>query len=173
VLYSTGRQSPGLAYRGEARPQYGCASEQWRGKDTPSGHWELAGVPVRFVRGYFPKAEPCFLPQLKGEAATFSRMFIGLFHANETKKIPAGTRSSRCAPSRSAWQRGFRGPTRLPGALPLLSRRPLTEPIRRLQRLFNLLSRPTDAARRPLKKGAKTAGCPFEFVVSVFSAIRF
>src|SRR5690349_6099844 len=37
---ATGRQLPGLAYRGQIRPQYGCASEQSRGKDTPSGHWE-------------------------------------------------------------------------------------------------------------------------------------
>ena len=61
---ATGRQAPGLAYRGEARPQFGCASELSRGKDTPSGHWEIAGVPVRFDWGYFPKTEPCFPPDL-------------------------------------------------------------------------------------------------------------
>ena len=27
-----------------------------KGKDTPSGHWEIAGVPVPFEWGYFPKA---------------------------------------------------------------------------------------------------------------------
>jgi phosphopentomutase len=61
---ATGRQLPGLAYRGEASPQFGCASEQSRGKDTPSGHWEIAGVPVQFDWGYFPKREPCFPQQL-------------------------------------------------------------------------------------------------------------
>jgi phosphopentomutase len=61
---STGRRLAGLAYRGEARPQYGCASELSRGKDTPSGHWEIAGVPVRFDWGYFPETEPCFPPEL-------------------------------------------------------------------------------------------------------------
>ncbi|MGO7165331.1 phosphopentomutase, partial [Rhizobium johnstonii] len=25
-----------------------------RGKDTPSGHWEIAGTPVSFDWGYFP-----------------------------------------------------------------------------------------------------------------------
>src|SRR5262245_60940476 len=32
---------------------YGYAVEQSLGKDTPSGHWELAGVPVKFEWGYF------------------------------------------------------------------------------------------------------------------------
>ena len=61
---ATGRRLAGLAYRGEGRPQFGCASELSRGKDTPSGHWEIAGVPVRFDWGYFPKTEPCFPPEL-------------------------------------------------------------------------------------------------------------
>jgi phosphopentomutase len=61
---ATGRQLTGLAYRGEVRPQYGCACEISRGKDTPSGHWEIAGVPVPFDWGYFPKTDPCFPPEL-------------------------------------------------------------------------------------------------------------
>ena len=32
---------------------YACATEVSRGKDTPSGHWEIAGVPVQFEWGYF------------------------------------------------------------------------------------------------------------------------
>jgi phosphopentomutase len=43
---------------------YGYAVEQSMGKDTPSGHWELAGVPVRFEWGYFPNKTPCFPPEL-------------------------------------------------------------------------------------------------------------
>lgn len=39
---------------------YGYAVEQSLGKDTPSGHWELAGVPVTFAWGYFPNTIPCF-----------------------------------------------------------------------------------------------------------------
>lgn len=38
--------------------RYGSASELSRGKDTPSGHWEIAGVPVRFDWGYFPRSVP-------------------------------------------------------------------------------------------------------------------
>ena len=32
---------------------YGYAKELSSGKDTPSGHWEIAGVPVLFDWGYF------------------------------------------------------------------------------------------------------------------------
>lgn len=40
------------------RGRYGSASEVSHGKDTPSGHWEIAGVPVRFEWGYFPHTVP-------------------------------------------------------------------------------------------------------------------
>lgn len=36
---------------------WGYAVEQSAGKDTPSGHWELAGTRVPFEFGYFPKSE--------------------------------------------------------------------------------------------------------------------
>jgi phosphopentomutase len=45
---------------------YGYAVEQSFGKDTPSGHFELAGVPVLFDWGYFKEgaAGYCFPPPL-------------------------------------------------------------------------------------------------------------
>jgi len=43
---------------------YGYACERSSGKDTPSGHWELAGVPVLFDWGYFPDGPDCFPPEL-------------------------------------------------------------------------------------------------------------
>ena len=39
---------------------FGAATETSRGKDTPSGHWEMAGLPVTFDWGYFPDTEPAF-----------------------------------------------------------------------------------------------------------------
>ncbi len=39
---------------------WGAATEVSRGKDTPSGHWELAGVPVPWDWHYFPDTDPCF-----------------------------------------------------------------------------------------------------------------
>ncbi|WP_338668897.1 phosphopentomutase [Pseudodesulfovibrio methanolicus] len=42
------------------RGRFAAAREISRGKDTPSGHWELAGVPVTFDWGYFPPDYPSF-----------------------------------------------------------------------------------------------------------------
>ena len=39
---------------------YGHAVETSRGKDTPSGHWEIAGMPVDFEWGLFAETVPCF-----------------------------------------------------------------------------------------------------------------
>jgi phosphopentomutase len=57
---ASGRVPPGLDSDKALRGRYGCAMEVSKGKDTPSGHWELAGVPVPFDWGYFPRATPCF-----------------------------------------------------------------------------------------------------------------
>lgn len=43
---------------------YGAASELSNGKDTPSGHWEIAGTPVMFNWGYFPTEGDAFSPEL-------------------------------------------------------------------------------------------------------------
>src|SRR3954464_3489037 len=57
---ATGRVPPGLDGGTTPVGYYGCAAEVSKGKDTPSGHWELAGVPVIFDWGYFPRTIPCF-----------------------------------------------------------------------------------------------------------------
>ncbi|MGF1526532.1 MAG: phosphopentomutase [Candidatus Competibacterales bacterium] len=51
---------PGLAHRGPPRGAYGHAVEVSCGKDTPSGHWELAGQPVINPFTTFPATCPCF-----------------------------------------------------------------------------------------------------------------
>lgn len=43
---------------------HGAAQEVSSGKDTPSGHWEIAGLPVRFDWGYFPDTVPAFPSEL-------------------------------------------------------------------------------------------------------------
>ncbi|MER9865761.1 phosphopentomutase [Mesorhizobium sp. M0136] len=43
---------------------HGAAQEVSSGKDTPSGHWEIAGLPVRFDWGYFPDTLPAFPAEL-------------------------------------------------------------------------------------------------------------
>ena len=56
---SSGAIPPGLEGNGIAGA-YGAAAETSKGKDTPSGHWEMAGCPVEFDWGYFPHMQPCF-----------------------------------------------------------------------------------------------------------------
>jgi phosphopentomutase len=57
---SSGAIPPGLAHRGPVQGAFGHAAEQSAGKDTPSGHWEIAGLPVLQDWGYFPRRTPCF-----------------------------------------------------------------------------------------------------------------
>lgn len=57
---ATGETPVGLEFDGEYTGAYGCCSELSFGKDTPSGHWEMAGLPVEFDWGFFPKTQPCF-----------------------------------------------------------------------------------------------------------------
>ena len=44
--------------------RYGSASERSKGKDTPSGHWEMMGLPVDYDWGYFPRTIPTFPSKL-------------------------------------------------------------------------------------------------------------
>lgn len=44
--------------------QWGAATEVSKGKDTPSGHWELAGLPVPWDWYYFEKTESSFPAEL-------------------------------------------------------------------------------------------------------------
>ncbi len=68
-LLNAGQESSGDWPEGVDRPQeivgtYGFASELSSGKDTPSGHWEIAGVPVLFDWGYFSDREESFPKEL-------------------------------------------------------------------------------------------------------------
>ncbi len=57
---ATGTVPAGMATADEIVGIYGACAEESFGKDTPSGHWEMAGVPVRFDWGYFPPEYPSF-----------------------------------------------------------------------------------------------------------------
>ncbi|MFC0202330.1 phosphopentomutase [Paracoccus rhizosphaerae] len=62
VRLASGDDTPGLT----AEPQglWGAATETSPGKDTPSGHWEIAGVPVPWDWTYFPDRRPAFPPEV-------------------------------------------------------------------------------------------------------------
>ncbi len=57
---STGRWPAGFAAAPPISAAWGYAVERSRGKDTPSGHWEMAGLPVTFDWAYFPPGPPSF-----------------------------------------------------------------------------------------------------------------
>jgi phosphopentomutase len=62
IRLASGADAPGLG--GPVTGRWGAATEVSRGKDTPSGHWELAGVPVPWDWHYFPDTVPAFPPDL-------------------------------------------------------------------------------------------------------------
>lgn len=57
---ASGKIPAGMTIADKPNGFYGAASEISKGKDTPSGHWEIAGQPVSFDWGYFPREIPCF-----------------------------------------------------------------------------------------------------------------
>jgi phosphopentomutase len=61
---ATGSYPPGMPLPQKLYGLYGCANEISCGKDTPSGHWEIAGTPVTFDWGYFPTEGDAFPPEL-------------------------------------------------------------------------------------------------------------
>lgn len=65
---------------------WGVGREVSKGKDTPSGHWEIAGVPVPFAWGYFPQTIPTFPPDLIAEFVRRARLpgILGNKHASGT-----------------------------------------------------------------------------------------
>ncbi|WP_085297255.1 phosphopentomutase [Cognaticolwellia mytili] len=76
----------------EQKPEqgaYGYAAEISTGKDTPSGHWEMMGVPVLFDWGYFPKGGKAFPVELveKINKKTGFDGILGDCHASGTDII--------------------------------------------------------------------------------------
>lgn len=57
---ASGKLAAGLSAAPSVIGAWGAAREASSGKDTPSGHWELAGVPVRFDWGYFTQERGSF-----------------------------------------------------------------------------------------------------------------
>ena len=66
---------------------YAAAQSISTGKDTPSGHWEIAGVPVRFDWSYFPKKPDCFAQDLLAKIFRRSgiKSSLGNCHASGTE----------------------------------------------------------------------------------------
>lgn len=86
---STGQFAPGADEKVEIMGAYGFAEELSSGKDTPSGHWEIAGVPVLFDWGYFTARENTFPSELLEKLIERAELpgVIGNCHASGTTII--------------------------------------------------------------------------------------
>lgn len=88
IKLSTGTLPPGLSDLPKGG-RVGVGREVSRGKDTPSGHWEIAGVPVPFEWGYFPQTVPSFPEELVAELVRRAGLpgILGNKHASGTDII--------------------------------------------------------------------------------------
>ena len=86
---STGRQAAGAPGSIEIIGAYGHAQEMSSGKDTPSGHWEIAGVPVMFDWGYFTDKTNTFPQALLDKLVERADLpgYLGNCHASGTTII--------------------------------------------------------------------------------------
>lgn len=87
LTLASGMEAPGLGATPEGR--WGAATEISQGKDTPSGHWELAGLPVPWAWHYFPDEHPAFPADLTDEVARLAgtESILGNCHASGTAII--------------------------------------------------------------------------------------
>ena len=78
--------APDVADTTDCVGAYGYARELSSGKDTPSGHWEIAGVPVLFDWGYFHEKTNSFPPELIDELCQRTGVpgILGNCHASGT-----------------------------------------------------------------------------------------
>jgi len=93
-LFHAGQESTGSFHPGydgdlEIVGAYGFAAELSSGKDTPSGHWEIAGVPVLFDWGYFTGEKEAFPKELLDKLIDRGKLpgVLGNCHASGTTII--------------------------------------------------------------------------------------
>ena len=85
---SSGCAAPGFTTTAP-RGQWGYGIETSNGKDTPSGHWEIAGTPVAFDWGYFAPTIPTFPASLTAAFIAEAKLpgILGDRHASGTTII--------------------------------------------------------------------------------------
>ena len=86
---STGAYPEGVDTGAEVIGAWGYAEELSSGKDTPSGHWEITGVPVLFDWGYFTDRTNTFPPELIDALVERARLtgVLGNCHSSGTTII--------------------------------------------------------------------------------------
>ncbi|MGN6790741.1 MAG: phosphopentomutase [Rhodanobacteraceae bacterium] len=86
---ATGADPEGIDARAWHAGMAGCAAEVSAGKDSQTGHWEIAGIETEEDWGYFPKAEPCFPRSLIDALCERAQLpgVLGQRHASGTQII--------------------------------------------------------------------------------------
>jgi phosphopentomutase len=86
---ASGEWAAGFGLREGFTGAWGAARERSTGKDTQSGHWEIAGVPVEFEWGYFPRDTPSFPKELTDKLQELTGVvgYLGNCHASGTEII--------------------------------------------------------------------------------------
>ena len=87
IRLASGAEAAGLDATPKGR--WGAATEVSKGKDTPSGHWELAGVPVPWDWTYFPDTQPAFPEDIVRAVCEIAGVegILGNCHASGTEII--------------------------------------------------------------------------------------
>ncbi len=86
---SCGQEMAGLDKTIKVEGCFAYAAEKSKDKDTPSGHWEMAGVPVPFAWGTFPNTSPCFPKPLIDDFINLAKLpgILGNCHDSGTEII--------------------------------------------------------------------------------------
>lgn len=89
ALSASGEIPSGWDLASRPRGLHGAADEISHGKDTPSGHWEIAGQPVMFDWGYFPDDGAAFSDDLVAAIISEGEVpgILGNCHASGTEII--------------------------------------------------------------------------------------
>lgn len=87
VELASGTLPPGLGEDPQGR--WGAATEISKGKDTPSGHWELAGAPVPWDWHHFPDTTPSFPKDVTAKVCSLAGAdgILGNCHGSGTELI--------------------------------------------------------------------------------------
>jgi hypothetical protein len=94
IRLASGAAAPGLGAPPQGR--WGAATEISPGKDTPSGHWELAGQPVPWDWHYFPDTRPGLSTRTEREVRP-----AGRHRRHPRRRARLGHRDHRAAGGRS------------------------------------------------------------------------
>jgi phosphopentomutase len=89
ALKAASGSAHGLDLKAETIGSWGFATEVSQGKDTITGHWEIAGVPLQFAWGYFPQTIPAFPQSLLDDIVKRCDLpgLLALCHASGTEVI--------------------------------------------------------------------------------------